>query len=481
MQLKKKALNGIFWNSIQQFSTQGVSFGVSIILARLLTPTDFGLIAMVSFFINFGNSLIESGLNQSLLRMKEPKIEDYSTVFFLNLIFSLIIFIIILIISNNIASFYNQPILAKIIRIYSIVFILNALTLIQITRLTIQNNFKSQLYISIPSILISSIIGITLAYLGYGIWSLVWNSVLQSLITFILIWTFNSWRPILKISYSQAAYHFKFGYKLTLSSLLETFFSSLYSILIGKFFSPSQVGFFQRADSVKQLPITNIISVINKVTYPLLAQISDDRERLKVAYKNIISSIMFLVFPILAFMYLLAVPLFRVVFTDKWLPAVPYFQILCISGVFYPVNAYMLNILTIKGQAGMYLKLEVIKKIVFSIIIIASIYWGIIGLLYGAILFSIISYLINSNLAYKYINYGAIEQITDLIPIFTVTSITMLFVYIVKFTLKNYDDWLQVLFSLLIGVVTYLCASILFKLKSFYFLREIYLTYRNKV
>ncbi len=476
MSLQKKAFSGVVWNSAQQFFTQGISFFVSIILARLLAPEDFGLITIISFFINFGNTLVESGLNQSLLRLQNPDEYDYSTIFFLNITFSLIIFIIVFILSDWIAIFFNHTILSKLIKVYSIIFIINAFSIVQNTKLVKNNEFKKQLIISIPSILFGSIISIGMALKGYGVWSLVWGALIQSLLTTIFLWIQGKWRPKIIYNKQKILFHFNYGYKLTLSGILETFYTSIYSLIIGKYFTPSQVGYFQRADSFKQLPVSNIIIILNKVTFPLLSEISDNNDRLINAYKNIIGLIMFFIFPILFFMFILSEPLFRLLFSDKWLPAVPYFKILCINGIFYPINAYMLNILNIKGRTDVYLKIEIIKKVLLSVIILLSISWGINGMLFGSIIFSVMSFVINSRFTFRFLNYSILDQIKDLFPTFILTLISSFFVYISITALNNYlsSDIIKIFFSSLIGTIVYLIFAYILKFKSLYYLINVF-------
>jgi teichuronic acid exporter len=476
MSLQKKAFRGVFWNSIQQFFTQGISFFVSIVLARLLAPEDFGLIAIISFFINFGNTLVESGLNQSLLRLQSPDDDDYSTIFFLNIIFSLIIFAIVFVSSNLIANFFNHAILSKLIKIYSFIFIVNAFSIVQNTKLIKTNNFKKQLIIAVPSILFGSLTSIIFAYKGYGVWSLVWGALVQSLISTMLLWKYGRWTPKFVYHKQKIFLHLNYGYKLTLSGVLETFFTSIYSLVIGKYFTPSQVGFYQRADSFKQLPVSNLIIIINKVTFPLLSEISENDERLINAYKSIIGLIMFIIFPVLFFMIILSEPLFRLLFTEKWLPAVPYFKILCINGIFYPINAYMLNILNIKGRTDVYLKIEILKKIILSIIILFTLKWGINGILFGSIFFSIISFFINSKFTFSYTNYSILEQIKDLLPTLFLTLIATSVVYLInRFLISSAcSDITTIFFSSILGTLLYLTLSYTFKIKPLYYLINVF-------
>ena len=461
MSLKQKAFKGIVWSSFQQFSTQVISFVVSVILARILSPGEFGLIAMIGVFISLGNSLVESGLSQSLLRTKNPDEEDYSTVFFFNLIISLFVYVLIFIFSNQIAIFFNQPILTRIIRVYGIIFIINALSIIQTTRLTYNFDFKTQMKIALPSLIFGSSLGILLAYNGFGVWSLVWSAIAQSAVSCVYLWKSSSWRPVLSLNLEKIKHHLGFGYKLTISGIIDTIFVNSYAIIIGKYFAPAQVGFYQRADSLKQLPVSNFIYVLNKVTFPLFAQIHEDDVRLKNAYRKIIKIVVFLVAPTLIFMAVLATPLFRFLFTEKWLPSVPFFQILCINGILYPIHAFNLSILNVKGNSGLFLKVEIVKKVLLTVVLLISFNWGIYGLIYGSVVFSIIAFFINTHFTFRYLKYSAWQQIKDLFPSIFLALVCGLLIFLIDNQLKVHlvNDLIRIVLPGSIGLLIYVTIS----------------------
>jgi teichuronic acid exporter len=468
MSLKRKALSGIFWTFVQQFSVQGVGFLVSIILARLLMPKEFGLIAMISVFISLGNIFINSGMSQSLMRTQDLDDDDYSSVFYFNLFISIIIYLIVFFLAPHISDFYKQEILTYIIRVYSITFFINALSIIQITKLTKQLKFKLQTFISVPSTLLSSFIGVYMAYNGYGIWSLVFSTLSQSFISTILLWYFGKWTPCLSIKYEKIKKHWNFGYKLLFSGLLDTIFNNIFSIIVGRFFAISQVGYYQRAETLKQFPVSNIILILDKVTYPLLASIQDEDQRLKLVYSRILQMVIFIVAPMLIFSAVLAEPIFRFLFTDKWLPAVPYFQVLCVNGILYPVHAYNLNILSVKGRSDLFLKLEIIKTIILTLIIIISLQWGIYGLLFGGIISSILAFFVNTYYTNKLIAYSPIDQIKDLFPIILLAAVIGFIISIIDHSHIWFlnQDIIRILFGLTFGVSMFLIFAFLLKFKS---------------
>jgi teichuronic acid exporter len=477
MSLKQKALSGMFWTMIQQFSTQGISFVVSIVLARLLLPEQFGLIAMLGIFMGFGSILMESGLGQSLIRTTNPDNEDYSTVFYFNLAGSFIVYAIVYFCAPYIAEFYHQPQLVKITRWYCLIFITNALSSIHYTRLTKQMLFKKELTITIPSLILSSIVGISMAYSGYGVWSLVATGLIQSLAVALQMWIRSDWRPLLSFNKEKFKYHFHYGYKLTLSGMLDTLFTNAYVIIIGKYFAPAQVGFYNRADTLKQLPVSNISNVLNKVTFPLFAEVKNDDVRLKEIYRKIMQMVLFFIAPILILMAVLAEPLFRFIFTEKWLPAVPYFQILCANGILYPIHSYNLQILNVKGRSDLFLKLEIIKKIIIVLVLIASFTYGIFGLLYGSVITSILCFFINTHYSGKFINYSSWQQTKDLLPIIVLSAFMGLTVFVFDFLGQDFFvyDSIRLLLGGILGISVYALFSFLFQISSFFELKNVIL------
>jgi len=416
MSLIKKTLSGFLWTFIQQFSIQLINFGVTVILARILLPEEFGLIAMLTVFISIGNNLMDSGLSSSLIRSVDLTEKDYSTVFFFNLAGSAVMYGLIYFSAPFIASFYQQDILALVLRVYAIGFIINAFYSVQNARLTKEMNFKIQMTIQIPAVLIGGLLGVILAMKGYGVWSLVWMNLFQSFLSTVMHWIYSGWVPSWIFDRKSFMRHFNFGYKMTLTGLMDTLYKNIYVLIIGKYYSVLQLGFYSRAESVSQLPTSNIAAIINKVTYPMFASINDNDTKLKLVYKTLMQQVLFWNAPILILLAVIGEPLFTFLFTAKWLPAVPYFQILCLSGVMYPLHSYNLNILKVKGRSDLILKLEIIKKTISVIGILCVIPFGIYGLLYAQLLFSFIGYYINSIYSGKLLDYPISEQISDIMP-----------------------------------------------------------------
>lgn len=475
MSLKNQAVSGMVWTFAQQFSTQGVGFVISVVLARLLLPAEFGIIGMIAIFMGIGGALVDSGLASSLIRTPDANQEDFSTVFYFNILGSIFFYFILYISAPWIANFFDQPILKDITRLYGITFIINAFSTIQLTRLTQKMDFKTQMIVSVPSIVGGGALGITLAYMGFGVWSLVWMRLFQSFLNSLQLWIVTKWKPSLIFNIAKFKYHFKFGYKLLLSGLLDTVFTNIYTLIIGRLFLPAQLGFYIRANSVVQLPVENISGALNKVTYPLFAQIKDDNERLRKVYKQIMQMVTFLIAPTLITMGVLATPLFRFVFTEKWLPAVPYFQILCIAGIIYPFHFYNLNILNVKGRSDLFLRLEIIKKILLVITILVSIPFGMYGLLWGMVISSALGLIINAHYSGKFIHYNGFQQIKDVLPILSIAIIAgavTLGLDTIMISFKAIDLF-RIILGGVVGVLSYWTMAVVFKFQSIQDLKTI--------
>jgi O-antigen/teichoic acid export membrane protein len=453
---------------MQLFGNQFIGFGVSLILARLLLPSEFGLIAMLGIFVGLANALINSGLTQSLLRSENLDDEDFSTVFYFNLVGSLIIYAIIYFSAPLIAAFYNQDLLTPIVRVYCLTFIINAFSAVQTTRLTKMMDFKTQMKVSVPSLGIGSVVGVAMAYNGYGVWSLVWSSVIQALAATIQLWYWAKWIPLWAFNVEKFKKHFHYGVKLMLSGVLNIIFTNAYTIIIGKFFAPAQVGFYNRANALQMLPVGSISSIITKVSFPLFASIQNDDIRLKNIYKRIMQMVIFLVAPTLILMAVLAEPLFRFLFTEKWLPAVPYFQILSFSGILYPIHSYNLQILNVKGRSDLFLNLEVIKKIIFFVVILVSFQYGIYGLLHGANFISLVAFFINTHYSGRFLNYSAWQQTKDLLPIIGVAVIAGTIVYFFDefMTHQGFNDFTRLFLGAFLGSITFIFTAFLLKMSS---------------
>lgn len=452
--LKQKTTKGLFWSSVERFSNQGVSFIFSIILARILAPSDFGIVAMIGIFFAVAQSFVDSGFSNALVRKTDRREEDLSTCFYFNIGVGIVAYIVLFLIAPFIADFYNQPILSPIIRITGLGVVLNSLCVVQQALFTIKIDFKSQAKVTLSATIISGIVGVVLAYQGYGVWALVWQGVVMSLVRMGLLWLMSKWRP--KAGFSKDSFHYLFGYgsKLLASGLLDTIYNNIYPIVIGKFYSPAQLGNYSRALSFAQLPSSNITSILQRVTFPVLSTIQDDLPRLQTNYRRLLKLSAFIVFPLMMGLAAVAFPLIRVVLTPKWEGCSLYLQIICFALMWYPIHAINLNLLQVKGRSDLFLRLEIIKKIVGVCIMCITIPLGITAMCIGMVVSSLISLFINTHYTGKLIYVGYIKQMRDLLPIFINSLIMGGIVYLCIQISDN--DIVQLSLGIVVGLISYI-------------------------
>ena len=457
--LKQKTTKGLFWSSVERFSNQGMSFFFSVILARMLAPSDFGIIAMITIFFAVAQSFVDSGFSNALVRKTDRREEDLSTCFYFNIGVGIVAYIVLFLIAPFIADFYNQPILSPIIRITGFGVVLNSLCVVQQALFTIKIDFKSQAKVTLSATIISGIVGVVLAYQGYGVWALVWQGVVLSLVRMGLLWLMSKWRPTTGFSKSSFNYLFGYGSKLLASGLLDTIYNNIYPIVIGKFYSPAQLGNYSRALSFAQLPSSNITSILQRVTFPVLSTIQDDMPRLQTNYRRLLKLSAFIVFPLMMGLAAVAFPVIRIILTPKWEGCSLYLQIICFALMWYPIHAINLNLLQVKGRSDLFLRLEIIKKIVGVCIMCITIPLGITAMCIGMVVSSLISLFINTYYTGKLINIGCLKQMRDLTPIF-INSLIM--GGIVYFSIQISDnDILQLSLSIIVGVLSYIGGALM--------------------
>lgn len=416
--LKNKTISALSWSFTDSFVNQGFQFIVGIILARLLTPKEFGLIGIITVFLAISNVFIDSGISDALIRKKNTDKADLSTVFYFNVGVSILLFLILFFSAPFISNFFSEPDLTSLIRVLSLNLILASFAAIHRTILIKNLNFKLQTKISLSAASVSGVAAIGFAYYGFGVWSLVIRSLFYGLITTTLFWAWHKWYPALSFSIRAFKEMYGFGYKLFFSRMIDTIYKNIYNLVIGKYFSAADLGFYTRADQFKNLIVINLTITTQKVTYPVLSQIQDDNVRLKNAYKRIIKSTMFVTFSSMIILAVVAEPLIITLIGSKWLPSVQYLQLLCVVGIFFPLHAINLNMLNVKGRSDLFLKLEIIKKFLAVPTIIIGIFYGIKIMILGIILNSMFGYFLNSYYSGRMISYPVKEQIVDLVPSF---------------------------------------------------------------
>lgn len=436
MSFRETAKTSFSWSILIQLSTQAINFIVSVILARLLFPEDFGIIGIVAIFMNLGRSLLDGGLASSLIRSIEVDDEDYSTVFIVNLSASFFLYAVIFIFSPIIADFFDQESLVSILRVYAVVILIGAFSIVQSVRLNKNLEFKTQFKLQVPSLIVSAVIGIWMAKNGFGVWSLVFKEIVFALLGTLLLWYYSKWRPSLNLNFTKLKIHWGFGSKLLLTDVFTKIFNDLYKIVIGKFFSVNQLGLYTRAKSLEELPSSIVFNAINRVMFPLLSSIQDEETRLKNSYRQIISTVSYFVVPLLSLMAILAEPLIVFLLTDRWLEAVPFFQILVLAGLISPVQAYLLNICKVKGRSDLVLKIAFYEYFLISVAIIPSFWLGIYWLLWSIVIVALAKAIITGIMAGKLIKYSLKEQFLDIYQPFLLSIICAIIPYF------GYKIWL---------------------------------------
>ena len=449
----------MFWTVGERLSVQAVQLLVQIFLARLLDPAQFGLIGMLLIFTAVAQSIMDSGFGSALIQKKDADQTDASSIFFFNLILGVILALLLFLAAPLISKFYLQPALTTITRVLSLTLIINAFSLVQKSLLAKKMDFKTQMKISLLAVIISGVIGIVMAFRGFGVWSLVAQMVSKSLFQSIFLWLFNDWRPSAIFSLYSLKSMFSFGSKLLVSGLIDTVFNNIYQTFIGKVYSPTDLGFFSKAKSIETAAVQATGSSLGQVLFPSLVHFQDDVVNLKKAYRKTIKLSLFLHFPLMIGLWAIADPLFRFLLTDKWAPSIPYFQILCVAGLLFPLHVLNLNILKVKGRSDLFLRLEIIKKATVILAIVLTYRHGIMVMLYGQVITSIIAYLINSYYSGHLISYSQWDQIKDLLPAFGSAVIMGAAMYLGGL-IPTESHLLQIILQTVIGILVYSLISL---------------------
>jgi O-antigen/teichoic acid export membrane protein len=465
LSLKQKSIKSFNWTLLELLLSQGTTFLVGILLARILTPKDFGIIGIITVFLAVSNTILESGLSSALLRKNNTNEKDYNTIFYVNLIVGFLLYTLIICLSPNIAKFFEIPILEKILKYAGIVLIFNALSIIQRTVITKKLGFKLLAIISIISSFLSGALALVMAYSGYGVWSLVVLTVIKPLIHSILFWFLNSWRPRFLFSKESFKELFDYGYKVLVANLINTIYKNIYYILIGKLFSPVSLGYYTRADQF-QSPISgNITRAIGKISFPILSTLQNDDLKLNTGFIRFLKFSLFLTGVIMSGIAAMAKPLILLLIGSKWSTSILYLQLLCIPGILYPLQILHLNLLLIKGYSNLNLKLEIIKKVILLPLIYFTALMSINAMLYGVILFSIIEYFINSYYTKRLINYSVKNQLADIAP-FIFLAFTI-FVPMYATTFLNVNLLFMFIIQVVIGILTFITVNEFLKLEEY--------------
>jgi O-antigen/teichoic acid export membrane protein len=450
---KVKVISSLLWKMMERGGTQGVQFTVQIILARILVPDDYGLISLMAIFITIANVFIQSGFSTALIQKKDTDDMDFSSVFYLSLFAAVIFYIVLFSTAPYIAAFYGIEQITPVLRVLALTLLLGAVNSIQNAVVAKKMQFRKLFFSSLGSISVSGISGIVLAYAGLGVWALVAQQIINQLLITIILWFTVDWRPKLLFCPQRVKGLFSYGWKLLVSSLIDTLYMNLRSLVVGKIYNPEMLGFYNRGDQFPSIIVLNINGSIQSVMLPALASQQDNRQRIKEMVRRSIVTSSFILFPIMAGLAVAAEPLVKLLLTDKWLPCVPFLQIFCACYALWPIHTANLQAINALGRSDIFLKLEIIKKILGLLILGLTVFYGVYAIAVGLLVSGVISMFINAYPNLKLLNYSCREQLKDIMPSLLLSLVMGAAVYTVKWLAMA--AWLTLVIQVCLGVVVY--------------------------
>lgn len=470
--LKEKAISATLWSGADIFLRQGLQFVIAIVLARLLTPEEFGTIALLYLFVGMAGAFVDSGFSSALIQRQDVTHQDESTVFWFNLGMGAIMAAGLWVLAPSIAGFYDLPILIPLTGVLALNLFVSALGSIHGTLLTKRLDFKTPMKIGAIATTASGGVGIVMAWQGYGVWALALQTLASSFVTTVLLWQFNKWRPRLVFSMDSARRLFGFGGYLLMAGLLDIAYNRIYTLLIGKLYGVRDLGFYNRADGTKQLPVNVLTGILSRVALPIFSTASNDKEKLRRGVRHALRGIMLINVPMMFGVLATAEPLVLTLYGEKWLPAVPILQVLCLAGMLWPLHVLNLNVLMAQGYSKLFFRLEVIKKIVGTGLLIVGAAYGVMGIAWSQVVFGALAFAINAYYTRIYLNYGFWEQAGDFLPALGVSAVMALFVYGLG-SLLAWDAALKLLVQVSSGVALYIFGCHMFRLEAYHDARRI--------
>ena len=478
MSLKNETIKGTFWSSVEKLSFLGIQFVLQVILARLLTPDDYGIVGILAVFIAIANTFVDCGFTSALIQNQKRTETDFSTAFYFNFVVALICYIVLFFSAPYIASFYKLPILISVTRVLTLVLPISAIAAVNRTKLQIRVDFKTQTKATLTSITLSGLIGIILAYKGFGVWALVAQMVLNSIFNTILLFVLVKWFPKEKFSFNSFKRMYDFGIKLLLTSLTDVFYFNMYPLIIGKFFSPADLGFYSRAHQFASIPNKLSISILSRVTFPVFSRVQDDLERLFNIYRKYLRLISSLYAPIVLLLCAVTKPIILVLLGDKWSGTIVIMQILCMACFFDCVTNVNMSLLYVKGYTNIIFKLNIVKKIIAFTILFVSLQWGIIGLCWGQVVYSQIAIFFNTYYTKKILGLSYFIQMKDILPIYFVAAVSAFVAYIITFT--DINNLLQLIIAIPLAIAIYIMLAYIFKFEIIIEMKNLFYILKNK-
>ena len=463
--MKHKTVKGLGWSALDNAARYGMQFVIGIVLARLLSPDDYGLLGLVGIFTVVCTALVNGGFTTALIRKKDATDDDYNTVFLCNLTMSLLLYGVTFICAPLIAGFFNREELIPLVRVSSLGLIIGALGMVQQTRLTKRIDFKTQTKITLVASAVSGVVGIGMALAGFGVWALVGQQLTSQIISTILLYIYNRWLPCLRFYIESFHVLFGFGWKMMVSILLDAVWKELYQVVVGKFYNPATLGQYTRAKHYANLFSQNLTAVMERVTYPVLSSIQDDKERMFSAYRRIIRTSMFITTIALFSLGAVSEPLIYCMIGPKWHEASTYLPLICINYSLYPLHAINLNMLQVQGRSDLFLGLEVIKKIIILAPLFVGAFIGIMPMLWANLAVGIIAYFLNSHYSGRLLGYSSWMQLRDIAPSYALAIAIALPVWFLKFLPLSY--WIVLPMQIAVGATVFFACCKLFKMNEY--------------
>ena len=466
----KSTITNLLWRFAERCGAQAVSFLVSIILARLLAPEAYGTIALAMVFINILQVFVDSGMGTALIQKKDADDLDFSSVFYFNIAACLVLYAGLFLAAPSIAQFYGDPALTALVRALSLTVVVSGVRNIQQSYVSRHLLFKRFFFSTIGSTLASAVVGIAMAYAGFGVWALVGQSLSNVVTGTIILWATVPWRPRRMFSWQRLKGLLSFGWKLLVSSLLDTGYNNLRSLIIGKLYSSADLAYYNQGDKLPNLVITNINTSIDSVLLPTMANEQDDPARVRSMTRRAIKTSTYVMAPLMMGLAACAEPLIRLILTEKWLPCVPFLRIFCITYMFWPIHTANLNAIKALGRSDLFLKLEIVKKIVGLTILLCTMWHGVMAMAYSLLLSSVLSQIINTWPNRKLLRYHYLNQLADILPALLLACAMGLAVYCIQFL--GWGDLPTLCVQVPVGAALYLAGSALLRLDSFLYLRS---------
>lgn len=465
--LKSKTVSSMLWMAVWRFGLMGITFISNLILARLLTPKDFGCIGILHIFMSVSEVFVIGGFGTALIQKKEVTHIDYTTAFYWNVVVSIITYIILFFSAPYIANFYNMPLLCDVLRVQSLSLIISAFAIVQSTQL--QKNLKFRVY-SIRGLIaafIGSLVSVIMACMGYGVWSLVGLTLAMSIANVLLLWRMSDWRPTLEFSFQSFRNLFSFGGLMMLSTLVTTIYNDIQGLIIGKFFSPQDMGYYSQARKLEQVPTSALSGIVNQVSFPVFSSINENKSKLKSNVRKNIRSISYLSIPLCALLIVIAKPLILLLYGSQWEESVLYFQLLCLSGMIYVINCIHLSVIKSLGKGRVFIMMQIIKRIIGISLIIAGIFFGVKGVVIAVVISFYIDFIINCFVNYRLIEYGFKLQLADIINILGLSIGVSIVAYLIGLYFPINENVMMVI-QVLVYSITYVTISKLFRFEGYY-------------